>query len=535
MTREEFLEKLKTKEIRNGRVSIQKNAPEIAADIVEYFGENFGQKLYNYIHNITTNPKCQADDCQQDVYFLNTSYGYVTYCCKTCKDLMLSKIKLNYSVDSKALINKKRSETNILKYGVDNIAKLNNIQEKIKNTNLEKYGTVAPTQNKDVLKLREANNLKKWGVKYLTQIPTHVDKIKVKRLKTENQKIFDKYQALGLKVISFEDKMITCFCDTCQQEYTTNLYIVYQRHKNNLETCTHCCPIGDLNTSQFEKAVYTYIQELLPDLEILKTERNVLNNKRELDIYIPALKIAIECNGVFWHCEAKVNKNYHRNKYLMCLEKDIKLIQIWQDDWTYKQDIVKSRLQSIFNKNFKIMARKCQLKEVSFQDSKEFLNNNHLQGFVPSKINYGLYYQTELVAIMTFANKRIAVGNKYDHEILRFCTKLNTNVLGAANKLFKHYIKIHQPNNILTYANLEWGSGSFYSKLGFNRLKDTSIGYTYLVDSIRRHRFNYTKQKLIKQGFDANKTEHEIMLDRKYYRIYDTGNAVWVWYPNSKN
>ena len=54
----------------------------------------------------------------------------------------------------------------------------------------------------------------------------------------------------------------------------------------------------------------------------------------------------------------------------------------------------------------------------------------------------------------------------------------------------------------------------------------TEPNYSYFHKDIgvRMNRFNYRKDILIKQGYDENKTEKEIMKDRNYYRIYDCGN-----------
>lgn len=50
----------------------------------------------------------------------------------------------------------------------------------------------------------------------------------------------------------------------------------------------------------------------------------------------------------------------------------------------------------------------------------------------------------------------------------------------------------------------------------------------YVVDGIRSHRFNWRKQKLIKLGFDSNKSEEEIMSELGYYKLYNGGNKKWI-------
>jgi hypothetical protein len=178
----------------------------------------------------------------------------------------------------------------------------------------------------------------------------------------------------------------------------------------------------------------------------------------------------------------------------------------------------------------KIYARKTSIKEINDNKLvKDFLNNNHLQGYIASSIKIGLYYNDELVSLMTFGKGRVALGsrNYNGYELLRFCSKLNTNVLGGANKLFKYFIKKYKPQNVISYADRGRSNGLLYEKLGFSLIGYTKPNYYYIVNNVRHHRFNYRKDKLVKDGFDKNKSEHQIMLERKIYRIYDSGNLKY--------
>ena len=133
---------------------------------------------------------------------------------------------------------------------------------------------------------------------------------------------------------------------------------------------------------------------------------------------------------------------------------------------------------------------------------------------------------------MTFGKQRKNMGNKSEentYELLRFCNKLNTSVIGGASKLFKYFIDNYKPEEIITYADRSWSQGNLYRKLGFDFIYETQPNYYYVVDGIRKNRFNFRKDILIKDGFDPNKTEREIMLERKIYRIYDSGQLKFIW------
>ena len=68
-----------------------------------------------------------------------------------------------------------------------------------------------------------------------------------------------------------------------------------------------------------------------------------------------------------------------------------------------------------------------------------------------------------------------------------------------------------------------------YDKLNFKHDHDSTPNYFYIIGDRRENRFKYRKDRLIKEGYDSNKTEHEIMLERGIYRIYDCGTKVWLW------
>ena len=178
------------------------------------------------------------------------------------------------------------------------------------------------------------------------------------------------------------------------------------------------------------------------------------------------------------------------------------------------------------NKSF--FARKCEIKEIDSEACKNFLNENHIQGNVNSKIRIGLYYQNDLVSVMTFSKGRILMGRKSNEwELTRFSNKINTNVVGAAGRLFKYFIKKYLPTRVVSYSDIRLFNGGMYENLGFKKVSQSKPNYWYVINGIRYHRFNFRKSVLVKEGFDRNKTEKEIMFERKIYRIYDCGHIRW--------
>jgi hypothetical protein len=276
--------------------------------------------------------------------------------------------------------------------------------------------------------------------------------------------------------------------------------------------------------------------------EIITNNRKLVKGF-EIDIYIPDLNVAIEFNGLLWHSESKGKlKNYHLYKTEECEKQNIQLIHIFEDEWKYKQSIVKSRLLNILKITpNKIYARKCIIKEISSADKNTFLKENHIQGEDKSKIKLGLYHNDELISIMTFGKLRKVTGNNHieNHfELIRFCNKINTNVVGGFSKLFKYFIATYKPKQIISYADRRWSIGDVYEKNNFVFSHNSSPNYWYMkYYNYREHRFKYNKHSLSKilPIFDPNLSEWENMKINKYDRIWDCGSKKYIFEIKSPN
>jgi len=405
---------------------------------------------------------------------------------RTVKDL-----KEPYYCNNKECINKKRKMSINNKYGVDNVFQLNDIKNKIKETNIERYGCENPQQNKDIKEKSENTNLIKYGFKNVFQ----------------NKDIKEKSKKTMLSRYGVEYPQ--------QSEHIRSKYP--SLHK----------------PSKIENELVLFIKKNY-DNEILLNKNNIIMGY-EIDIYLPELNLAFEFNGLYWHNEIYKHKNYHHLKSNLCSEKNIQLIHIWEDNWEYKQDIIKSIIINKLGKTpNRIFGRKTKIKEIT--DNKlirEFLDKNHLQGFVGSKIKIGLFYENELVSLMTFGKLRTLMNSKSKtenhYEMLRFCNKLNTNIIGGASKLFKYFIRTYNPIEVVSYADRSYSNGNLYKQLGFNLSHITDPNYYYIIGRKRKYRFGFRKDILIKQGFDKNKSEHQIMLERKIYKIYNAGNYKFIY------
>jgi len=495
--------------------------------------------------------KMKCDICDEEyeseynILFKNDSLKY--FICKKCK--RKNTVQKKYGVDNvfQSKVVKEKSKNTIKeKYNVDNISQNNNIKEKKINTFIEKYG-VNWGLSSDIIKEKSKNTIKeKYNVDNISQLQKIKDQKKItcfnnygvsiisqhKNFKQNlNSIILKKLQKKYDNLLNIIGDNFIFYCDKCDKDFEINKKAFYTRYLLNVELCTICNPIGSNHISGLEENLYNFIKDNYNN-EIIRSNKNIIN-PYEIDIYLPDLKIGFEFNGLFWHNENNVHKKYHLNKTELCEQQGIQLIHIYEDDWLYKNNIIKSMILNKLGKiENKFFARKCEIKEIT--DNKlirSFLDENHIQGFVGSKIKIGLFNDNELVSLMTFGNHRVNMGktitNIGEYELLRFCNKLNTNIIGGASKLFKYFIKNYNPIEITTYADRSFSQGKLYEILGFKFVGKTEPNYYYIVNGIRKYRFNFRKDILIKDGFDSNKTEHQIMLDRKIYRIYDSGSLKY--------
>jgi len=434
----------------------------------------------------------------------------------------------------------KNKMTNIEKYGKDSFSKTKTYIENVKKTNQEKYGVNYYTQSEEYnQKMQNYYNEHDYNLDSEKRIKTNNEKYNTdyyqqsdEYLKNKNN-IIEKYKStITKKLLNKYDNLIHTdnkqYIFKCQKghEYEIDRTLLKNRIISNTIICTICNPI-DKQISGKENKLLEFIKENYNG-EIIESDRKILGGK-ELDIYLPVLNLAFEFNGLYWHSELYKEKNYHLDKTESCLEKGIQLVHVWEDDWNNKQEIINSMILNKLNlSKEKIFARKCEIKEIT--DNKlvrEFLIQNHLQGFVGSSVKLGLFYKNELVSLMIFGKKRKFMNSsskKGEYELLRFCNKLNTNVVGGASKLFKYFTKKHSFTEITTYADRSHSNGKLYETLGFNFVSKTVSNYYYVINGIRNFRFGFRKDVLIKEGYDKNKTEHEIMLSRNIFRIYDSGS-----------
>lgn len=498
--------------------SISINYPKFHKYIIERYNINIRwlEKLYLYYNDIEEPPRCPI--CGNYCLFISFFKGYRKYCSQKCTynpdrtkkicDTIEKRYGVKHALQSD-VCRKKYQDTSIERYGVKNISMTEQYKTKFRKTMYEMYGGIGSSS--DIIKERVVKTRRK------------------NRLNNEVIKNQIGYNDNGEWIMKCPyNNPVNDICIGCDKTYSIPSGNYFDRIRMCTEPCTKLLPIGHSNQGT---TLELFVRELLDkyNIEYQTNIRNILNPK-ELDIYIPSKKLAIECNGVYWHSFKE--PSYHINKFLQCEKQGIRLLSLWEDWIRNKPKIIESILKSKLGIiEDKIYARNCIIKEVPSKECSNFLNNNHIQGHSSSSIKLGLYYNDELVSVMTFSKSRVGIGKNEDGwELVRFCNKMNNNVIGGASKLLKYFILHYNPNQIISYSCNDISSGNLYKVLGFER-GNSSSSYWYIDQNTfqRLHRFNFRKVKLKELGYDTNNlTESQIMSELPYWRIYDAGTTRWV-------
>lgn len=390
------------------------------------------------------------------------------------------------------------------------------VKQKIKETNLRRYGVENPMQDKKIAAKSTANLMKHNLTERNLKRGYNVLVNKTKNISTlELLTDFDSY--IGITNGTVYDFK----CKKCGKDFKYK----WNNSKDLRRACPHCHPYY---RSRGEEEVATFVKGLCPDA--IFNDRILLKDypNPELDIYIPSHNLAIEFNGLYWHSEDQgKDKRYHLDKTIACEEKGVQLIQIFEDEWRDKQQIVKNRLKHLLNAtSYKIYARTCDIRNVDFHTATKFLNKYHLQGATNGTVNLGLYNKNRLVALMTFCKSRF--NKNYDWELLRYCTTGNFSIIGGASKLFKYFIS-NFSGSIISYADRRWSNGKLYNNLGFEQLISSAPAYYYVKDNVRYNRIKFQKHKLssILENFNSSFSEYQNMIINGYERVWDCGNLVY--------
>lgn len=344
---------------------------------------------------------------------------------------------------------------------------------------------------------------------------------KRKILKMEDRKnILAQYDVV---LTASHNKFCDMLCLKCTNAFRVRESVFYPASSEQaLEfLCPECYP---KNTSTPEREVASWLRDIT---QIEQSNTKILKGK-EIDIVIPKNKLGIEFNGSFWHSHLRKPPTYHQEKSLLAREQGYHLVHIFEHEWATKREIIKSLLLSQIGLTERIFARQCTVAEVPFKSVRDFLNKNHLQGSGNGGKSFALFYQNDIIAIMTFGKPRY--DKRFDWEMIRFCTRLGYSVIGGMGKLLNAFKKKYNPDSILSYVDFSKFSGRGYEAVGFIQEEITKPGYFYL-DGFNNEISRYEAQpkKLNQIAGTTGRSESEFRDEYKWLQIYNSGNLKMIW------
>lgn len=313
-----------------------------------------------------------------------------------------------------------------------------------------------------------------------------------------------------------------------------------EHHLKRMQGCPHCSH----HVSKAEDVIFKLLSNYT---SAVQRDRTVVA-PRELDIYLPEIRLAVEYCGMYWHssftkAEEATMRSRHVDKHVACAAKGVRLITVYEAEWNAHRYAIQRLLRNAAGKSRgRLMARKCDMQSVPAADAKVFYDRYHPQGGAGSGEHYGLYWKGKLVACMRFAlgqNDRGAAASNREWTLGRFATRIP--VAGAASKLLQAFIAEHAPKSIKSFSDSRYFDGGMYAKLGF--VLDAELPPDYQVWSQKRgllpktaYQRRYLAMRMAEHGmaggFDADsdsRTETEMTYAMGAGRIHDCGKKRWVW------
>lgn len=374
------------------------------------------------------------------------------------------------------------------------------IQARREATNLQKYGTVAPANNPEIQEKIQQSNLIEYGTRHAVASPQVQKKIKTS--------ILEKYG-------------------------TENVFSLPEIREKSTQTMI--AKYGKAHAVKYGKTEAEILKWLNANSNGDFAPSHKILSPQHLDAYSPSHQLAVEFCGLYWHCEDSPNprgRRYHFNKYAKCKEQNIRLITIFQDEWSQHSCGVKNYMRSLLlPPTRKFHARKCQIRPIDADEAKDFLNGTHIQGYAKCFIAMGIFDNRELLGVMTFSkHHRQGIGDSIC-VLSRMAFASDCMIVGGASRLLDAavvHLKTLGYDKIVSWSDNRYSEGNVYSKLGFQLEKEYGPDYAY-VDLKKNPYIRISKQSCKKKNLGASptQTEKEKATELGLSRIWDCGKKKW--------
>lgn len=491
-------------------------------------------------------------------------------------DEMRSKMSARVvSEDTKA----KRKDTNQLRYGGNAPASSSDVQTRMKTTSMQRYGVdhfMKTADGKERVKTttmmvhsavgnaspkirdKQRHTLQsRYGVDFALQNQNSLTKMKetsierhggvgaagcetYKRMKHTNLEKYGTENAMQNQEVSYKSKDVKF--EKSSQIYKDIRTMAWweQHYIGKKTTVLHLCQKFGIGASTMTyiarevgvkienpkgiSAIEQKLREAIAEFAVVESNTKTVIPPKEIDIFLPEHKIAIEVNGVYWHSMNAGGKErlYHYKKMNLCKHAGIRLYQFWDFEVSKNFDLIVSMIKNACKLNSeRIYARKCTPGCLDRATAGAFLKANHLQGDAKFSRAIGLFYDGVLVSALYLGKARFRKGWS---EVIRFCSARGVNVVGGFSKL----IKASGEQQLVSYSDNRYSQGGLYSASGFvcENIGKPTLWVTKDYSILKHRSALWGLSKLAE--YDPKKTQLQNSFDFGYDAVFDAGQTTWT-------
>lgn len=271
--------------------------------------------------------------------------------------------------------------------------------------------------------------------------------------------------------------------------------------------------------SNFKNEIIEFLRSIYKKQEIILA--NDIPYEVRADVYIPGINIAIIFHSI---------SNYEQKEQFNHVTPAIKTVHLSEDQWLFHEEKIRSKIKSLLGTTKRIHGRETNLVNINNNELMEFLKENHLNVPIKAKFKYGLLKDKELVAVMSFSKGRNIereMATFHSFELLRFCNKLDTTVVGGFSKLLQHFIKMQNPDDVMTYVDGDWSDAQSFLALGFE-ISEKMPAIEFWLNAKTGER-EYPHLVLKEHDLSVSEIENEMdktsfMEKFSYKKVYNSGS-----------
>jgi hypothetical protein len=466
----------------------------------------------------------------------NRGYGFcgnanTCACNQAHKSLTQKNIQKTRTALEKSRIQLKKTNTTLLKYGVDHHSKSQSVKQKKKETFLKKYGVDHNWKNPASYHKSRETCKEKFGEYY----PQKKKEIYERILRSRNQTMIEKYGVTSNAHFHLTDEQISILTDKNKFKHlieNKTFSEIFLKLPVDRETIGRRAEeygfLSLIKRNAFESSLELKIEEVLKqhNIEYVKNDRTLIF-PNEIDFFLPQFNVGIELNGIYWHSElgGKKSPSYHYKKWKRAQEKKINLYQFFEDDVSDRFHIIKSKIlyltgnvvNSVYARDLKFV--RCD----DFLLEQQFYDKNHLQGSTKNR-NHTFLLEQDGIIYAALSTKRNNMGQL---EVVRYASDVDFRVVGGFSKLLTNAVKIlNFQGEVISYSDNLISNGNLYSQNAFKAVRSSFPGY-WFTDYLTKFHWQRINNKEYQEKIDKNKSRWQNAQELGWDRIWDAGKTLW--------